>query len=148
MVRVALEKAGGAEYLLEQARTQPVAFMALCARLIPSEIRADLKADGLLTVQLRSYTGLAWENEAQRLAAEARVGAIEAELEGQENPPTVVLEERAASAPALPASSAVIAIESELPEPEPCPEPKESKITIVRPWEQRQRQRSALGSDY
>ncbi len=35
---------------------------------------------------------MAWDSEAQRLASEARVAAIEAELEPKDSPPTVVLE--------------------------------------------------------
>ena len=115
MVRVALEKAGGAEYLLEQAREQPVAFLSLLARLIPAEIRASLESNSLLTVRVRSYTGLAWQNEAQRLASEARVAAIEPELEPRDDLRTVVLKRRQANPAELPATTAV-APESEGPD--------------------------------
>ena len=41
MISKALERAGGVDYLLEQARANPVAFMALVGRLIPKDIRVQ-----------------------------------------------------------------------------------------------------------
>ena len=104
-------------------------------------------------MELRSYTGLAWEGEAAKMQAEARVAAIETDLVPIESQRTVVLEHtvrptQAVERPALPASTmdasepdAVIEIEL----PEPGSSPERNEITIARPWEQRRRQRSALG---
>ena len=41
MISKALEKAGGVDYLLEQAHKNPTAFMALVGRLIPKDIRVQ-----------------------------------------------------------------------------------------------------------
>lgn len=38
MVREAFERAGGADYLVKQSAANPVAFMALIAKLIPTEV--------------------------------------------------------------------------------------------------------------
>ena len=57
MVRQALEEEGGVDYLRWAARKQPVAFLALCGKLIPSEIRANLAGDGLTTLVIRDFTG-------------------------------------------------------------------------------------------
>ena len=107
-----------------------MAFLSLVAKLMPAEIRASLEG-AVPVVEVRSYTGLAWENEAQRFAAEKRVAAIEAELELEPEHTTNVT-----------------AIQAEVPDPEPAPgpEPKARKITIIRPWEDA-RQRSALNWD-
>ena len=41
MVIGELEKAGGEEYLLDQAKKNPVAFMSLLGRIIPTQITGD-----------------------------------------------------------------------------------------------------------
>ena len=48
MVIEALERAGGAEYLTEQALSNPNAFMTLVGRVIPTE----LKHDGSVSIQV------------------------------------------------------------------------------------------------
>jgi hypothetical protein len=57
MIRTALDGAGGAEYLQKCAIEEPKAFLSLVGRLVPSEIRADLKGDAL-TVLVRDLSGL------------------------------------------------------------------------------------------
>lgn len=42
MIVTALSKAGGADYLLQQSRENPVAFMALVARILPREATLDV----------------------------------------------------------------------------------------------------------
>lgn len=42
MILAALESAGGMAYLVEQAQTNPSAFLALLGRLLPTELRAEL----------------------------------------------------------------------------------------------------------
>ena len=44
MILVALDKAGGEAYLLSQAENNPVAFMTLIGKVLPSEIQAQLDA--------------------------------------------------------------------------------------------------------
>ena len=41
MIIAALDSAGGEQYLVEQARQNPTAFLALLGRIIPSEVRVD-----------------------------------------------------------------------------------------------------------
>lgn len=41
MIRGALDKAGGMDYLLTQANKNPVAFMSLLGRIIPQELKHD-----------------------------------------------------------------------------------------------------------
>jgi hypothetical protein len=47
MVRVALDEAGGVEYLVKQAHANPTAFLALVGRLIPKDVKVagDLQVD-------------------------------------------------------------------------------------------------------
>lgn len=51
MILGALDDAGGREYLTEQARDNPSAFLALVGRTLPKEIKAEVTA-GKLTVLL------------------------------------------------------------------------------------------------
>ncbi len=41
MTLAALDSAGGEQYLVEQARQNPTAFLALIGRIIPSEVKVD-----------------------------------------------------------------------------------------------------------
>ena len=41
MILAALDSAGGEQYLVEQARQNPTAFLALIGRIIPSEVKVD-----------------------------------------------------------------------------------------------------------
>lgn len=46
-IELAFDKVGGAEYLAEQARENPVAFMTLLGKVIPSQIDANVKTIGM-----------------------------------------------------------------------------------------------------
>ena len=48
MILGALDKAGGEQYLIDQAQANPVAFMTLIGKVLPSEIKAEV--EGALTV--------------------------------------------------------------------------------------------------
>lgn len=45
MVSEALEKAGGADYLLRQAEANPAAFMTMAAKLMPKDINLGNQED-------------------------------------------------------------------------------------------------------
>jgi hypothetical protein len=45
MILSALSRAGGADYLFEQSRANPVAFMSLLGRVLPMQVTATLKHD-------------------------------------------------------------------------------------------------------
>ncbi|MBU2721998.1 hypothetical protein F6A13_08195 [Acidithiobacillus sp. 'AMD consortium'] len=47
MITGALDELGGQAWLVEQARQDPRAFMALLSRLIPSEIKAEVSVNEL-----------------------------------------------------------------------------------------------------
>jgi hypothetical protein len=49
MIKSALDEAGGKDYLLIQARDNPVAFMGLVGKLVPKDINANVKADLVMT---------------------------------------------------------------------------------------------------
>jgi len=44
-VEAAFNEAGGADYLVQQAHENPVAFMTLLGKVLPREITADVRAD-------------------------------------------------------------------------------------------------------
>ena len=48
-VEAAFNAAGGAEYLVQQAHENPVAFMTLLGKVLPREITADVRADVAVT---------------------------------------------------------------------------------------------------
>ena len=50
----ALDDVGGQEYLAQQARENPAAFLALLGRLLPNEIKASIDQATTIVVQ-RSY---------------------------------------------------------------------------------------------
>ncbi len=50
MILSALEKAGGENYLLEQAQTNPTAFMSLVGKVIPKDLNAKVEGSMNLTV--------------------------------------------------------------------------------------------------
>jgi hypothetical protein len=52
MILGALDQAGGEQYLLEQAQANPVAFMTLIGKVLPSEIQAQLT--GALSVHVNT----------------------------------------------------------------------------------------------
>lgn len=45
----ALDDAGGREYLAQQAKENPSAFLALVGRLVPQELKADIDAKAKLS---------------------------------------------------------------------------------------------------
>lgn len=49
MILAALDKAGGAQYLLEQSAANPVAFMGLVGKVLPLQISGD-PANPLTTI--------------------------------------------------------------------------------------------------
>jgi hypothetical protein len=42
IIHLAFERAGGVDYLVEQARSEPKAFMGLLGRIVPNEVRLDV----------------------------------------------------------------------------------------------------------
>lgn len=44
MILGALTDAGGQQYLVQQAKANPVAFLSLVGRLVPQELKADVRA--------------------------------------------------------------------------------------------------------
>lgn len=57
MVSSALEKAGGVEYLVEQAEKNPTAFLGLVRAIIPLQVNAThtVKHDELILEERRAY---------------------------------------------------------------------------------------------
>ena len=53
MVDKALHEAGGWRYLVEQARENPTAFLALVARRLPKEIKAEISAEMIVRQETR-----------------------------------------------------------------------------------------------
>jgi hypothetical protein len=51
MVLQALDRAGGADYLLEQARANPTAFLTLVGKCLPTRLEGD--ADAPVTIVVR-----------------------------------------------------------------------------------------------
>jgi hypothetical protein len=52
-IEAAFEKAGGVDYLARMADEQPVAFMTLLGKVLPTQIDANVKADiGMPVIQL------------------------------------------------------------------------------------------------
>ena len=60
-VVAALTEVGGAAYLVEVARSDPKVFCTLLARLIPTQVKAEVQGHGLPTLILRDFTGRAAE---------------------------------------------------------------------------------------
>jgi hypothetical protein len=42
IIHLAFSRAGGVDYLVEQARSEPKAFMGLLGRIVPNEVRLDV----------------------------------------------------------------------------------------------------------
>lgn len=57
MVIEALDKAGGVDYLVEQAGKNPVAFMGLVGKIIPLQVNANhtIQHDALILEERRAY---------------------------------------------------------------------------------------------
>lgn len=52
MIRNALEKAGGEEYLLSQAQNNPQSFLTLLGKIIPTDVHNKLSGGAKITVTL------------------------------------------------------------------------------------------------
>jgi hypothetical protein len=52
MILGALDGAGGQAYLQRQADENPVAFMGLVGKVLPAQLKADVKGDMSLTVEV------------------------------------------------------------------------------------------------
>ena len=51
MILEALSDVGGKDYLVRQADENPVAFMSLLGKVLPSEIKADLNHSGQIAIK-------------------------------------------------------------------------------------------------
>ena len=51
MILGALSDVGGKDYLVRQADENPVAFMSLLGKVLPSEIKADLNHSGQIAIK-------------------------------------------------------------------------------------------------
>ncbi len=60
MILTALTNAGGVAYLTRTAKKDPKAFLTLVAKVLPSQIQAELTHSGVPTVEIRDYTGHQW----------------------------------------------------------------------------------------
>lgn len=55
MIKQAFHEAGGVNYLVRQARAEPVAFMSLLGKVIPQEVKATV--DGSITIEIVKFGG-------------------------------------------------------------------------------------------
>ena len=62
MVMTALKNLGGVEYLEGLAKDEPRAFAVLVGRLLPSEVKAELRGGGVELI-LRNYSGRPHEGQ-------------------------------------------------------------------------------------
>ena len=53
MIITALSELGGVDYLKQQARDQPVAFLALLGKIVPREVSANVSMDSDVTLSER-----------------------------------------------------------------------------------------------
>lgn len=63
MIREALDEAGGVEYLLEQAKNNPNAFMTLLGKIIPVDVKAKLTTDARLVVMINNGNNVIEHNQ-------------------------------------------------------------------------------------
>ena len=56
MVETALHEMGGEDYLIQQARQNPVAFLSLVGKLIPTHVRAEVLPNFDLAARLETAT--------------------------------------------------------------------------------------------
>lgn len=52
MILKALDEAGGVEYLVEQARLSPSAFLALVGKVLPLQVNADVSAASVTRIEI------------------------------------------------------------------------------------------------
>jgi len=60
MVRASLDKAGGLDYLVKQARMNPGAYLALLGKVLPKELNATLDMRGYLCAPERAASMEQW----------------------------------------------------------------------------------------
>jgi hypothetical protein len=51
MILGALDDAGGQDYLKRQAQQNPAAFMTLLGKVLPTEVKADVKAEHVVATR-------------------------------------------------------------------------------------------------
>ena len=52
MIREALDRAGGVDYLQKQATDNPTAFLSLVAKVLPKDVRAEVRQAENLAIQM------------------------------------------------------------------------------------------------
>ena len=52
MIREALDRAGGVDYLQKQATENPTAFLSLVAKVLPKDVRAEVQPSESLAIQV------------------------------------------------------------------------------------------------
>ena len=55
MILQALDHSGGVNYLVEQAREKPVAFLALVGKVLPLQVKGELEHKGGITVNIKQF---------------------------------------------------------------------------------------------
>ena len=60
MVRASLDKAGGLDYLVKQARMNPGAYLALLGKVLPKELNATLEMRGYICAPEQAASMEAW----------------------------------------------------------------------------------------
>lgn len=69
MVLAALEKAGGDEYLLKQAKDNPTAFMTLLGKIMPTQVVGDVTRPFVALIPAPSGTSEEWLKTYAHLAS-------------------------------------------------------------------------------
>ena len=57
MIYNALHRAGGEDYLLQQSKENPVAFMSLLKAILPKDVNLGNQEDNKLEIRIRGYKG-------------------------------------------------------------------------------------------
>ena len=65
MILASLDKAGGEAYLVEQARANPSAYLALLGKLIPKDITATVEARAYIVAPEQAASMEAWAGQVQ-----------------------------------------------------------------------------------
>ena len=65
MVRASLDKAGGLEYLVKQARMNPGAYLALLGKVLPKEIAATVETRAYIVAPEQAVSMEAWAGQVQ-----------------------------------------------------------------------------------
>lgn len=64
MILGALEQAGGQEYLFRQSKDNPVAFMGLLGKILPTQINADVTATSYVLVgSAEAEDATSWQSQ-------------------------------------------------------------------------------------